>query len=89
MVSRYLDNSSPVHVEKLQPTPVRPLLDESPPVGLITGRRTGEYSVYRQNQKQIYYQEGFYTTMKFVLTKKVHTLKTINNTQTMTLIYKM
>ena len=40
-----------------------------------------------QNQKQIYYQEEFYTNEEFVSVNKVHALKTINNKQTMTSIY--
>ena len=40
-----------------------------------------------QNQKQIYHQEGFYTNEEFVLLDRVHALKTINNKQTVTIIY--
>ena len=41
----------------------------------------------RKSQKQIYYQEGFYTNQELVSLNKVHTLKTIDNYQTVTVKY--
>ena len=39
-----------------------------------------------QNQKKIYYQEGFYTNEEFVLVGKLYTCKTIKNEQTVTMV---
>ena len=40
-----------------------------------------------QNQKQIYCQEGFYSNVEFVLVRRVHRFKIINNKQTVTMTY--